>query len=308
MSESTTAGTAAGADGGFSAWPLLRVFVAMGHFARQKPLGAASGLLVVTFILIAVFAPWIAPHQYNAPNLRATLVGPSSEYWLGTDQLGRDVLSRLIYGARLSMIVGFGSVVISSVLATIVGVASGYLGGRFDAVVQRFVDAMMAMPGLLLLITILGIVRRVPGANMIFAMLFVIAILRIAPSSRVVRSAVIEMRDRPFVEASQALGATPLRVMLRHVLPNVFPLIFITATIALPAAILQEASLSFLGFGPAGEASWGQMLSVDGREFFRAQMWLAIAPGIAIGLTVFGFNMFGDAIRDVLDPRLRGSR
>ena len=282
--------------------------IALARFARQKPLGFIGGMLVVTFIFVAIFAPWIAPYPYKAPNLRETLVGPSTAHWLGTDQLGRDVLSRLIYGARLSMIVGFGAVLISSTCATILGVLSGYLGGRFDAVAQRFVDAMMALPDLLLIVTLLGIVRRVPGANMILAMLIAIALLRIAPSSRVVRSVVIQMREQPFLEAAHSLGATQRRIMLQHILPNVFPLVLVTATVALPSAILAEASLSFLGFGPAGEASWGQMLSVDGRDFFRKQRWLAISPGIAIGLTVFGFNMFGDAMRDILDPKLRGSR
>jgi peptide/nickel transport system permease protein len=286
----------------------VQLLFRMGGFAVKKPLGFVGATIVVFFLTLAIFAPWVSPHEYDRINLRARLQPASAEHWLGTDQLGRDVLSRLIQGARLSMVVGFGAVLISSTFATALGLASAYFGGWFDTVAQRFVDAMIALPDLILLITLLGIVRRIPDANMILAMLFAIALLRIAPASRVVRSAVLELRSRPFIEAAEASGATPLRSMLQHMLPNVFPLILITATIALPGAILIEATLSFLGFGPAGEASWGQMLSVDGREYFRRQIGLALYPGLAIGLTVFGFNMFGDALRDILDPRLRGSR
>ena len=173
-------------------------------------------------------------------------------------------------------------------------------------IVGRAVDAMIAMPALMILITILGVARRT-DANLILAMVVALGVLRIAPLTRVYRSAVLEIRNRQFVEAAETTGAGPIRVMLRHILPNIMPLIIVTSTIALPAMILAEASLSFLGFGPSGETSWGQMLATDGRQYFRQQPGLVVYPGIAIFLAVFGFNILGDALRDVLDPRLRGS-
>jgi peptide/nickel transport system permease protein len=289
------------------ALPVRALFRVLG-FAKSKPLGFLGAVIVLFFIFTAVFAPWVAPYDYKEVNLRARLQGSSAEYWLGTDQLGRDVLSRLIQGARLSMVVGFGAVIASSVLATAIGLASAYFGGWFDTAAQRIVDAMIAMPDLIILITLLGIAKRMENVNLIFGMVVALAFVRTWPATRVVRSVVFEIRARPYIEAAEAVGATPLRSMLRHVLPNIFPLVLVTATIALPNFILAEATLSFLGFGPAGEASWGQMLSADGRENFRRQLGLAVYPGLAIGLVVFGFNMFGDALRDVLDPRLRGSR
>ncbi|MPZ97822.1 MAG: ABC transporter permease subunit [Dehalococcoidia bacterium] len=285
----------------------LRVLRTVGRFARRKPLGFVGALMVAFFVVLAVFAPLIAPHDPEQTHLRDRLIGPSSDYWLGTDQVGHDVLSRLIFGARLSLTIGVASILVASAAATVIAVVSAYSGGWVDNVIQRFVDAWIALPNLVILITFLGIVRRT-DANMILAMVLAFAFLYTATATRVIRSAVIEIRDRPFVEAADAAGASPIRIMANHVLPNIFPLILITATVAVPGAILAEASLSFLGFGPAGEPSWGQMLSVDGREFFRTQPGLAVYPGLCIAFTVFGFNMFGDALRDVLDPRLRGSR
>jgi peptide/nickel transport system permease protein len=285
----------------------LRMLVAIWHFARRKPLGFLGGLLVVGLILTAIFAPVLAPYPPNKIDLRHKLEGPSAEHKLGTDATGKDVLSRLIYGARISITVGFGAVAISTVFATIIGVLSGYFGGWFDVIVQRFVDAWQAMPGLIILITFLGIVRRMPNVNVLLAMIIAIGVLSIAGRSRVERSAVIAIRGMPYVDAARSLGAGGGRIMWSYILPNILPVILVSATVALGTAILAEASLSFLGFGPAGEPSWGQMLSVDGRQYMRAQPGLAIWPGVCIGLAVFGFNIFGDALRDVSDPRLRGS-
>ncbi len=285
----------------------LRIALGTLNFARHKPLGFVGGVMVMFFLVVAVFAPLIAPHNPEQIDLRHSLEGPSSLYKLGTDDLGRGVLSRLIWGTRLSMIVGFGAVLVSSTIATVLGIFSAYIGGWVDQLIMRFVDAWIAMPDLIILITILGIVRRTEY-SLLYAMLFSLALLRIAPVTRVYRSAVLEIRSRPYMEAARATGATPFRAMSRHVFPNTFPLILLTATVALPGTILAEASLSFLGFGPEGTTSWGQMLSADGREFFRAQPGLAIYPGLAIAAAVFGFNMFGDGLRDLLDPRLRGGR
>ena len=183
---------------------------------------------------------------------------------------------------------------------------SSYFGRWADLLLNRFIDAMLAMPGLIMLITILGVVQKT-HTNLVYALLFALGLLRIAPLARVYRSAVVVVRSRAFVESAVASGAGTVRILWRHVLPNILPIIIVTSTVALPAAILAEATLSFLGFGPSGQPSWGQMLSVDGRQYFRRQPGLAVYPGIAIFLTVFGFNMLGDALRDVLDPRLRGS-
>ncbi len=283
----------------------LRMLVGIGTFAYRKPLGFFGFVLVLFFVTLAIFAPWIAPYDVGRIDLRNSLSGPTSDYWLGTDDVGHDVLTRLIWGARLSISIGFGAVLLSSIVATGLGIFSAYSGGWVDNAIGRVIDAWIALPDLIILITILGIVRRTE-VNLTYAMLIALALSRFAPVTRIYRSAVIELRHRPYVEAAEASGASMFRVMRSHVFPNVLPLIIVTSTVAVPLAILAEASLSFLGFGPAGEPSWGQMLSVDGREFFRKQPLLALAPGIAIGLSVFGFNMFGDALRDILDPRLRG--
>jgi peptide/nickel transport system permease protein len=285
----------------------VRWLIALGKFARAKPLGAFGLIVIVAMIFTTIFADQIAPYPPNKIDLRHKLEGPSAQHRLGTDATGKDVFSRLIYGARISVTVGFGAVAISTLFATIIGVISGYFGGRVDTIVQRFVDAWQAMPGLIILITLLGIVRRMPNVNLLVAMIVAIGIITIAGRSRVERSAVITVRSQPFIEAARSLGAGHTRIMLQYILPNIVPIILVGATVALGGAILAEASLSFLGFGPAGEPSWGQMLSVDGRQYMRAQPGLAIWPGLCIALAVFSFNIFGDALRDVADPRLRGS-
>ena len=283
----------------------LRLAYGLWNFARRKPLGFVGAIIVGFLLTMAIFAPLIAPYDPGRIHLRRALEGPSSTYKLGTDDVGHDVLSLLIWGARLSMIVGFGAVVSSSIVATVLGLVSAYFGGKVDMVIMRFIDAWIAMPDLIILITILGIVRRT-AANMMYALLFALAFSRIAGVTRLYRSYVLEQRSRPFVEAAEGIGAGPMRIMFRHVLPNILPMLIVGATIALPATILAEASLSFLGFGPEGQPSWGQMLSVDGREYFRKQFGLALYPGLCIGAAVFGLMVFGDALRDILDPRLRG--
>jgi peptide/nickel transport system permease protein len=284
----------------------LRMVYGLGRFARRKPLGFVGLLMVLTLIVMALFAGQIAPYAPNKIDLRHHLEGPSSAHWLGTDAIGRDVLSRLIFGARISMTVGFGAVAISSFGAAILGITSGYFGGWFDKVLQRFVDSWQAMPFLIILITFMGVVKRMPNVNVVLAMVVAIGVLSIAGGSRVIRSQVLTIKNGAFVEAAQSMGAGHGRIMLFCILPNVFPLILVSGTVALGGVILAEASLSFLGFGPAGEPSWGQMLSVDGREYMRRAPGLAVYPGLCIGMAVFGFNIFGDALRDVLDPRLRG--
>jgi len=284
----------------------LRLLLGVANFARRKPLGFVGLVIVLALIIMAIFAPHLAPYSANKIDLKHALNGPSPRHRLGTDATGRDILSRLIFGARVSMTVGFGAVAISTIFATALGMISGFRGGWFDTIVQRFVDAWQALPGLIILITLLGIARRMPSVNILWAMILALGILAIAGTSRVIRSAVIAIRGQPYVEAARSLGAGGPRLIFRYVLPNVLPIIFVTATVALGGVILAEASLSFLGFGPAGQPSWGQMLSVDGRDYMRVQPGLAVYPGLCIGAAVFGFNIFGDALRDVFDPRLRG--
>jgi peptide/nickel transport system permease protein len=274
------------------------------RLVREKPLGAFGGLLVLLLMFCAVFAHWIAPYPYDETNVRNRLKPPSAQSYLGTDNLGRDVFSRIIYGARISVTVGFGAVTLSILLATILGVSSGYFGGKVDVFVQRLVDAAMAFPPLVILLSIMAVLG--PG------LLNVILVLGIIPSanrSRVIRSATLAAKENQYVEAARAVGASHLRIILLYILPNVMAPIIIVATNALGAVILVEATLSFLGFGvPPPYPSWGEMLSGSGRSYMYKAPWMAIWPGVAISLAVFGFNMLGDALRDLLDPRLRGSQ
>lgn len=274
-------------------------------FARHKPLGFAGLVIVVVLIAVAVFAPQLAPFDPQKIDLRHRLEGSTSLHRLGTDATGKDILSRLIYGARISMLVGFGAVLIGEVGAVLIGVSSGYFGGWIDKIVQRIVEAWQALPGLIILIVILGIARRMPQVNIVLAMVLAIGLLSIPGRSRVFRSQVLTLKEAAYVEAARSMGAGNARIIIFGILPNIFPLILVSATSSLGGVILMEASLSFLGFGPAGEPSWGQMLSVDGREYMRSQPGLAIWPGVCIAAAVFGFNIFGDALRDVIDPRLR---
>ena len=274
------------------------------RLVREKPLGAFGGMLVLVLMLCAIFAHWIAPYPYDETNVRQRLKPPGAQFYLGTDNLGRDVFSRIIYGARISVTVGFGAVTLSILLATILGVSSGYFGGKVDVFIQRVVDAAMAFPPLVLLLSIMAVLG--PG------LLNIILVLGIIPSanrSRIIRSATLAAKENQYVEAARAVGASHLRIILCYILPNVMAPIIIVATNALGAVILVEATLSFLGFGvPPPYPSWGEMLSGSGRSYMYKAPWMAIWPGVAISLAVFGFNMLGDALRDLLDPRLRGSQ
>ena len=274
------------------------------RLVREKPLGAFGGLLVLGLMLCAIFAHWIAPYPYDETNVRQRLKPPGAQFYLGTDNLGRDVFSRIVYGARISVTVGFAAVTLSLLLATIVGITSGYFGGKFDVLVQRVVDAWMAFPNLLFVLFIMAVLG--PGLlNVILAL----GVVNAANRSRVIRSATLAAKENQFVEAARAVGAGHLRIILLYILPNVMAPIIIIGTNALGAVILAESTLSFLGFGvPPPYPSWGEMLSGSGRSYMYRAPWMAIWPGVAISLGVFGFNMLGDALRDLLDPRLRGSQ
>ena len=270
---------------------------------RRKPLGAGGGVVLVMMLGLALFADRVAPYGYDDADVFVRLRSASASHWLGTDNLGRDLLSRLIYGARVSMAVGFGGVGLGLLGAGLVGLVSGYFGGRLDLGVQRVVDAFMCFPLLLVALTIMALLG--PGLlNVILALGLVLAVR----DSRVIRGAVLVTKEHLFVEAARALGARHQRIVLRHVLPNVFAPIIVLATVNLGAVILIEAALSFLGFGvPPPRPSWGGMLSSAGLVHMLRAPWLALWPGLALSLAVFAANMLGDALRDVLDPRLRGS-
>jgi peptide/nickel transport system permease protein len=272
------------------------------RLAGQKPLGTFGLIILVVMLLSGVFAPLLAPYGFNETDLLNRLQEPSLSHWFGTDGSGRDMLSRVIYGARVSIYVGLGAVAIGTFFATVLGMVSGYFGGIFDMLIQRVVDAIMAFPTLLLLITIMSVLG--PGQMNVTIGLGIAAM---AGNSRVMRSAVLATKEAPYVEAARCVGCHDARVLLRHILPNITAPMIILATLGLAFAILAEASLSFLGFGvPPPAPSWGGMLSGVGRSYFLVAPWIAIFPGLAISLAVFGINMFGDAIRDVLDPKLRG--
>jgi peptide/nickel transport system permease protein len=304
------------------AFPLLSMGRGLWRFAVRKPLGAFGALIVLAVIVIAIIAPAVAPYSYEQVYLGDALKGPSLDHFFGTDENGRDVFSRILYGAQVTVIVGFGSVALTALVATAVGVVSGYFGGRLDMLVQRAVDVWMSFPALFLLLTvaailgtggggILGLGRGpdwgpdVKGMPIILALGLILS----GGTSRVIRSAVLSIKAQPFVEAAQVLGARHLHIIVRYVLPNVAPLIIVLATLQLGVAVLAESTISFLGFGvPPPFPTWGQMLSGRARELGPNYPWLVLAPGGAIFITVYGFNMLGDALRDILDPRLRGVR
>lgn len=289
---------------------LSRILRGLWWFTRRKPLGAVGGLLVAVMIFVAITAPWIAPYWYDDQSWPEAMQGPSLRHLFGTDDLGRDMLSRVIYGARVSVVVGFAAVTMSAVIATAIGTISGYYGGWFDSTFQRLVDIWMSFPGLVILVTVVSAFSRSGDpVHRIVAITVVLGTMMAAGSSRVIRGATISMKNNQYVEAARCIGANDARILARHILPNVFAVIIILATVQLGGAILVESSISFLGWGvPPPFPSWGQMLSFKGILFMRAHPWLALWPGLAIALAVYGFNMLGDALRDVLDPRLRGSR
>ncbi len=273
------------------------------QMVRRKPLGTIGGAIVFTMLVAAVLADLLTPYGFAETRLRERFVFMSASHWLGTDQLGRDLLTRLLYGARISLYVGFGAVALGSVLATVIGVLSGYFGGRVDLLVQRTVDAWMAFPPLLLLMSIMSLVGpSVLNITVVLGVAFGIQ------NSRVIRAVALAIKEHTYIEGARAAGAGHLRITAGHILPNVLPTIIVVATTGLSTVILTEASLSFLGLGvPPPYPTWGGMLSLAGLDHMYQAPWLAIWPAVALSLAVFGFNMLGDGLRDLLDPRLKGS-
>ena len=270
---------------------------------REKPLGTMGGAIILVMVFTAIFADFLAPHDVNQINIFNTLEGPSSKFWLGTDEVGSDVLSRLIFGARVSVIIGFSATALHVVVAVLIGLSSGFFGGKLDILSQRLVDTWMAFPSLLVVITIMSMAGR--GTLQLIMVLGVTAGIT---HSRVVRSAVIATKENVYVDAANALGCTPMRILARHIMPNIMAPIIVIFTITIGSVIITEAGLSFLGYGlPPEVASWGGMLNWEGRNYMEMAPGLAFWPGFVLALAVYGTNMFGDAMRDLLDPRLRGS-
>ncbi len=269
--------------------------------ARRYPLGAVGAIIVALFVFTAVFADVIAPTDPTATNAKFSLAHPGSLFWLGADFMGRDMYSRIVHGARISLAVGAGAMGLGGVIGITVGLASGYLGGWFDLILQRLLDVMQALP-LLVMAIVMAAALGPSLRNTIIA----IAIPLVPTVARVVRSSTLSLREQPFVEAARAVGMGELRIAVRHVLPNTLAPLIVLATAQIGSAILVEASLSFLGLGiPEPHPSWGRMLSESAAEYVRTAPWLVIFPGVAISLTVFGTNLLGDALRDILDPRQR---
>jgi len=302
-------------------------------FARRKPLGAFGALILITTILVALFSPWIARFPYDQAHFSDGLQSPNSTYWFGTDKLGQDFFSRIVIGSQVTVLAGVGTVTVAAILSLLVGGVSGYFGGKIDLITQRVVDVWVALPPIFLLITFLAVLGtggdgflglgRGPDAGLdpsdgdwiwytffrstvvIFSLGFIFA----GFGARIIRGSVLAIKENVYIEAARAIGASNTRIMLRYVLPNIMPVVIILSSVNLGAAVLAEATVSFLGFGiPRPFPTWGQLLDTDGRIDGVGHEWLSIIPGAAIFISVYGFNMLGDALRDVLDPRLRGSR
>ena len=268
----------------------------------QKPLGFVGALLLLCISVLAVFAPWIAPLDPNALTVDF-LQGPSASHWLGTDTTGRDVFSRVVWGGRVSLLVGVMATVLGTGTGAVIAVATAYWGGRVDIVAQRFMDIIWAFPSLIVAMVLMFVIGT-STRNVIFA----ISIVVIPSAARVVRSQVLAVKEMEYTRAARAIGAGDWRIMLHHITPNCMAPYIIVASITLGGAITTEASLSFLGMGiPPPTPSWGRDLFGAARQYAELAPWMAIAPGVALSLAVYGFNLFGDAVRDVLDPRLRGA-
>jgi peptide/nickel transport system permease protein len=274
------------------------------RFVRRKPLGALGGCIVLGMLVLALFAPWLAPYspEMFIEGGSARLHPPSWRFPMGTDNLGRDILSRVIHGARLSMLVGCISTFFGTGIGAVLALVTAYLGGRWDLLAQRLMDVLWAFPSLVIAIVIIAVLGR-STTNLIIA----IAIVVIPSAARVVRSAVLVVKEADYVQAARALGASQWRIIWCAIAPNCLAPYLIIATASLGGAIITEASLSFLGLGvPPPAPSWGRDLFGAAQKFAELAPWMPIMPGLAISLTVYGFNLFGDAIRDIFDPRLRG--
>ncbi len=269
---------------------------------KEKPLGTAGAIITLLLLLTGIFADVLAPYGMNETHSGHFLDPPSEMFLLGADNLGRDVLSLVIYGARISVIVGLSAAALATIISLIIGMVSGYIGGKLDLIVQRFVDIVMSMPSLILLMLLITIIG--PG---MWQVIVVLGVRWGIVGSRIIRSAVIGIKENMYVEAAEAIGCPAIKILMRHILPNIMAPTIILFTSRVAQVILTEAALSFLGFGiPPPVPSWGSMLSGSGRTYMMQAPWVVLWPGLALAVVVYGVNMFGDAMRDLLDPRLRG--
>jgi peptide/nickel transport system permease protein len=282
--------------------PRLSAFEAVGKFVQTKPLGAAGGLIILAMLGAALFAEVLAPYDPYRADYGAQFVRPGAEHWFGTDEFGRDVLTRILYGAQIALFVGFTASLVGCTLGGLLGLLSAYLGGKVDLLMERCMDVLLAFPQLILALAVASILGPAVQ-NVVIA----VAIPIIPRAARVVRATALSVKENVYVEAVRALGAPRRRVVLRHILPNVTAPYIIMLTAQLGGAILAEAALSYLGLGAAEPTpSWGLMLSGSASAYAEKAPWIALFPGIAISLAVFGFNLLGDSLRDALDPKLRG--
>jgi peptide/nickel transport system permease protein len=276
------------------------------EFIRQQPLGAVSFLIIVAMMFAGIFSGWVAPYDPLTIDFASILAPPSWEHWCGTDAFGRDICSRLIYGSRTALVIGFWSSFIGSTFGAMLGVASAYFGGRIDNIIQRFMDILLAFPLIVLALVVVAAFRRFTIGGVDVNLIVAIAIPIIPRVARVVRAAALSVRVMPYVDAARAAGYSNSRIIFRHMAPNVVAPYLIMLTAFIAQAILAEASLSFLGLGVAEPtAAWGLMLSGNAADFYREAPWMILFPGAAISLAVFAFNLFGDSLRDFLDPRFK---
>ncbi len=272
------------------------------RLVKGNPLGLVGAVITLLLLLTGIFADFLAPYGMNQLHRGEELLPPGPKFWLGTDQMGRDILSRVIFGARVSVIVGLAGAALATLVATFIGMLSGYIGGKFDLVVQRFVDAVMALPALVIFMVVISMIH--PG---MWQLIIVLGIVWGITGSRIIRSAAIAIKENVYVAAAVAIGCPTSRILSRHILPNIMAPVIVLFSIWVPGVILTEASLSFLGLGiPPPVPSWGGMVGGPGRAYMFLSPWMALWPGLALSIVVYGINMFGDAVRDLLDPRLRG--
>lgn len=282
----------------FASWQFIK------RLFREKPLGAAGAVICLIFLFCGIFADVLAPYGMNEIKLSNRLKAPSWDHPFGTDNLGRDMLSRSLYGAQISVIIGLSAATLATFISVLLGILTGYLGGKFDLIMQRMVDAWMSFPDLIILIVVVAVLG--PGTWQIIG---VLGLLLGIGGSRIIRSAVVSVRENMYVHAAQSIGASTGRILWRHILPNVLPPVIVLFTSRVGTVILAESALSFLGLGvPPPAPTWGGMLSGSGRTFMFQGPWLVLFPGLCLTLVVYAINIYGDALRDIFDPRMRGSR
>lgn len=282
--------------------PKRTTFQKIVSMAKREPLGVVGLIIILGLLTLAIFANVIAPYDPIATNGRERLLGPTSAHFMGTDEQGRDVFSRIVFGARVAMLISVTAVVISSAISVTIGTVSGYFGGWLDLILQRFMDAFQTLPGLVIALALMAVLQR----NYV-TLTIVLTVLFIAGPARVMRGATIGIKENQYIESARAVGAGNVRIIALHIFPNILPVFMVSFSVLIGAAILLESSLSFLGYGvPPPRPSWGIMLSTGARQYMQYQPTMAIFPGLFISLTVLGFNMLGDAARDLFDPYLRG--